>query len=47
MIREFNLNVDLAVEARDLIRGTKNEEVSGVEEHIETMEHIKITTINC
>ena len=45
LYREFNLNVDLAVEARDLIRGTSNREIQGVEEKVEQKEHIKITTI--
>lgn len=42
----FSLNVDLAVEARDLVRGTTNREISGVEEKVEKMEHVKITTIS-
>lgn len=46
IIKEFSLNVDLAVEARDLIRGTRDQEIQGVEEQVETMEHIKITTIS-
>ncbi|MEN6325352.1 MAG: GPR endopeptidase [Syntrophomonas sp.] len=42
---DLNLYVDLAVEARDLIRGTTNQEIQGVEEKIETLSNIKITTI--
>lgn len=45
LFQQFNLNVDLAVEARDLIRGTTNREISGVVEQIDQMEHVKITTI--
>jgi spore protease len=45
IIREFNLNVDLAVEARDLVRGSGTREIPGVEEEIEEMENIKIHTI--
>lgn len=45
-IKEFKLHVDLAVEARDLARGAADVEVEGVEEIIEHMEHLKITTIN-
>jgi spore protease len=46
LLNQFSLNVDLAVEARDLVRGTTNREIQGVEEKVEKMEHIKITTIN-
>ncbi|HZK43246.1 MAG TPA: GPR endopeptidase [Syntrophomonadaceae bacterium] len=45
IIKEFNLNVDLAVEACDLVRGTADVEISGVREDVENLEHIKITTI--
>ncbi len=45
-IKEFKLHIDLAVEARDLARGTADVEVEGVEEKVENLEHIKITTIN-
>ncbi|KUG03089.1 endopeptidase spore protease gpr [hydrocarbon metagenome] len=45
-IEEFKLHIDLAVEARDLARGTADVEVEGVEEIVETLEHLKITTIN-
>ncbi|CFY04824.1 Peptidase A25, germination protease [Syntrophomonas zehnderi OL-4] len=45
LIKHFNLNVDLAVEARDLVRGDTGQEIQGVEEQVEQMEHIKITTI--
>ena len=45
LLNQFNLNVDLAVEARDLVRGTTNREIQGVEEKVEKMEQIKITTI--
>jgi len=44
-LNHFNLNVDLAVEARDLVRGTTGREIQGVEEQVEKMEQIKITTI--
>lgn len=45
IIKEFNLNVDLAVEARDLLRGSSQQEIPGVEEETEKMENIKIHTI--
>ena len=45
LLRNFNLNVDLAVEARDLIRGTTDREIQGVEEKVENLEQVKITTI--
>jgi spore protease len=45
LISELNLYVDLAVEARDLIRGTTNQEIQGVEEKVESIENIKMTTI--
>ncbi len=45
LVEEFNLNVDLAVEARDLIRGERRVEISGVKEQVDTMENIKVTTI--
>jgi len=45
IIQAFNLNVDMAVEARDLVRGATNQEIPGVEEKVEQMENIKITTI--
>ncbi len=45
IIKLFDLHVDLAVEARDLIRGTTGREIPGVVEQVEKMETIKITTI--
>lgn len=45
LIKAFNLNIDLAVEARDLIRGDKDVEISGVKEEINNLEHVKVTTI--
>lgn len=45
LISELNLYVDLAVEARDLIRGTTNQEIPGVEEKVESISNVKITTI--
>lgn len=45
-LKEFSLYVDLAVEARDLIRGASNQEIAGVEEKVENLENIKITTIS-
>ncbi len=44
-LQHFNLHVDLAIEARDLVRGTTGREIQGVEEQVEKMEQIKITTI--
>ncbi len=46
LLKLFNLNVDLAVEARDLVRGTANREIQGVEEKVEKLEQIKVTTID-
>lgn len=46
LIKIFNLNVDLAVEARDLVRGDADREIQGVEEKVEKLEQIKITTID-
>lgn len=45
IIKLFNLDVDLAIEARDLVRGTVDREIPGVVEQVEKMEKIKITTI--
>lgn len=45
IINNFSLNVDLAVEARDLIRGTADVEISGVKEEVKNFENIKVTTI--
>jgi len=45
LLNSFSLNVDLAVEARDLVRGTADREIQGVEEKVENIEQIKITTI--
>jgi len=45
LLNQFNLNVDLAVEARDLVRGTANKEIQGVEEKVEQLEQVKVTTI--
>lgn len=45
LLNQFNLYVDLAVEARDLVRGTADQEIQGVEEKVEKMEHCKVTTI--
>ncbi|MEN6326416.1 MAG: GPR endopeptidase [Syntrophomonas sp.] len=46
LLKEFSINVDLAVEARDLVRGTTDREIAGVEEQVEQMENIKVTTIS-
>lgn len=45
LVKEFNLQVDLAVEANELVRGSKNVEISGVVEEVENLEHIKVNTI--
>lgn len=45
LLSRFNLNVDLATEARDLVRGTTGREIQGVEEKVEQMEQIKITSM--
>ena len=43
LYHDFNIYVDMAVEARDLIRGTTDQEIPGVKEDIEQLEHIKVT----
>ncbi len=43
--REFNIYIDMAIEARDLVRGASDQEISGVKEDIKQLENIKITTI--
>ncbi|HNX27796.1 MAG TPA: GPR endopeptidase [Syntrophomonadaceae bacterium] len=45
LIEEFNLNMDLAIEAHDLLRGATRQEIEGVKEEITKGEHIKTTTI--
>ena len=45
LIEEFNLNLDLAIEAHDLLRGATRREVEGVKEEITQGEFIKTTTI--
>lgn len=45
IINQFSLNVDLAVEARDLIRGAADVEIEGVKEEVKNLENIKVTTI--
>ncbi|NLB88432.1 MAG: GPR endopeptidase [Syntrophomonadaceae bacterium] len=45
IINNFSLNVDLAVEARDLIRGDADVEIEGVKEEVKSLENIKVTTI--
>ncbi|HBQ86491.1 MAG TPA: GPR endopeptidase [Syntrophomonas sp.] len=45
LLAELNLNIDMAVEAHALLRGETGQEINGVEEQVEKMENIKITTI--
>jgi spore protease len=45
LIEAFNLNLDLAIEAHDLLRGATQREVDGVKEEIAKGEFIKTTTI--
>jgi len=46
LLKAFNLQVDLAVEARDLVRGTADVEIEGVVESVEDLEeNVKIHTI--
>lgn len=45
ILREFSLQVDLAMEARDIVRGDTDQEIPGVVEEIEELTHGKITTI--
>ncbi len=45
LYKDFNIYVDMAIEARDLIRGTTDQEIPGVKEDVQQLEHIKVTTI--
>ena len=45
ILREFSLQVDLAMEARDLVRGDTDQEIPGVIEEVEQLTNGKITTI--
>ncbi|MGE5397804.1 MAG: GPR endopeptidase [Chitinophagales bacterium] len=45
LLQEYSLQVDLALEARDLVRGTADQEIPGVTEDVEQMQNSKITTI--
>ncbi|MGR6836242.1 GPR endopeptidase [Syntrophomonas erecta] len=45
IIDQFNIYVDLAIEAQELIRGTADREVEGVVEDVKELENIKINTI--
>ncbi|MGS0764166.1 GPR endopeptidase [Syntrophomonas curvata] len=45
LLKDFNTYVDMAIEARDLVRGAANQEIPGVKEDVEQLEHIKVTTI--
>lgn len=45
LMQEFSLQVDLALEARDIVRGATGREVRGVVEEVEEQENSKITTI--
>ena len=45
LYKEFNVYVDMAIEARDLIRGATDQEIPGVKEDVQQLEHIKVTTI--
>lgn len=42
---EFSVRVDLALEARDLVRGATGREIAGVEEKLQELPNSKITTI--
>ncbi|MGI6435302.1 MAG: GPR endopeptidase [Syntrophomonadaceae bacterium] len=44
-LNAFNLNIDLAVEAHDLLRGATDQEVPGVIEQVQQKELVKINTI--
>lgn len=45
LLQEFSLQVDLAMEARDLVRGATGKEIPGVIEEVEEQPNSKITTI--
>lgn len=45
LYKEFNLNLDLAIEAKDLVRGATGREIPGVEERVENLEFCKVSTI--
>ncbi|ADI01674.1 MAG TPA: GPR endopeptidase [Syntrophothermus lipocalidus] len=43
--RAFSISVDLALEARDIIRGATGREIPGVEERVQQLPNGKVTTI--
>lgn len=43
--RQFNISLDLAVEAHEMLRGESGEEISGVRMDVENFSHAKVTTI--
>ena len=45
ILKAFGLNIDLAVEAHELLRGAANEEIPGVIEQVEQREFVKVNTI--
>ena len=46
LYRQLNVQVDLAVEAHQLLRGESGEEISGVRMGEQELEHAKVTTIS-
>lgn len=44
-VQDHNLNIDLALEARDLVRGATGQEISGVSEEVEEFPAGKVTVI--
>ncbi|MEL1134132.1 GPR endopeptidase [Desulfitobacterium sp. THU1] len=45
LLRAFNVNIDLAVEAHELLRGDANTEIPGVSMEVENLDHATVTTI--
>ncbi|MDA8228874.1 MAG: GPR endopeptidase [Desulfitobacterium hafniense] len=45
LFRQFNVSIDLAVEAHELLRGETGTEIPGVKMDVDNLEHAKVTTI--
>ncbi|AGA70133.1 GPR endopeptidase [Desulfitobacterium dichloroeliminans LMG P-21439] len=45
LLRAFNVNIDLAVEAHELLRGDADTEVPGVSMEVDNLDHATVTTI--
>ncbi|MGE4271463.1 MAG: GPR endopeptidase [Desulfitobacterium sp.] len=45
LLRAFNVNIDLAVEAHELLRGDADTEIPGVSMEVDNLDHATVTTI--